>query len=104
MPLYPNVNKTAKKHIEEQGEGGREVEDEIHVARPPNCFMLWSCEMRKNIASNKQSRENNADVSKHLGQMWMNMYNKFKLQYRIKADKIKYENKILYHDYKNKTK
>jgi len=60
--------------------------------------MLWSCEMRKNIASNKQSRENNADVSKHLGQMWMNMSNEFKLQYRIKADKIKYEHKILYPD------
>ena len=61
--------------------------------------MLWSCDMRKKIVKD-HNRENNADISKQLGQIWMNMSSECKLQYRIKADKIKYEHKILYPNYK----
>lgn len=85
MPRYSNMNK--------------ETDTEMHITRPPNCFMLWSCDMRKTIIKN-QSHENNADISKYLGQMWMNMSNECKLHYRIKADKIKHEHKILYPNYK----
>ena len=87
MPPYSNMNKET------------DTNTKMHITRPPNCFMLWSCDMRKSIIK-KQCRENNADISKYLGHMWMNMSSECKLQYRIKADKIKHEHKILYPNYK----
>lgn len=70
-----------------------------HIARPPNCFMIWSSEMRKNIFKS-QHNENNAELSKILGHMWTSMSSECKLEYRLKADKVKYEHKLLYPDYK----
>ena len=90
MPRYSNMNKETNTNTDT---------DTNHVTRPPNCFMLWSCDMRKKIVKD-HNRENNADISKQLGQMWMNMSSECKLQYRIKADKKKYEHKILYPNYK----
>ena len=90
MPRYSNMNKDTNTNTNT---------DTNHVTRPPNCFMLWSCDMRKKIVKD-HNRENNADISKQLGQIWMNMSSECKLQYRIKADKIKYEHKILYPNYK----
>ena len=70
-----------------------------HISRPPNCFMIWSSQMRELIYSNKPQL-NNAEISKHLGLMWMNMSNDEKLPYILEADKIKNEHKIKNPNYK----
>jgi hypothetical protein len=89
MPRYTTVHKNRNL----------ESDPESHIARPPNCFMLWSCEMRNKMAKSHPN-VNNADVSKLLGHMWMSMSSDCKIEYRIKADTIKYEHKILYPNYK----
>ena len=73
--------------------------DTSHISRPTNCFMLWSCEMRSKMAKS-HPHVNNADISKLLGNMWMTMSSECKLEYRLKADTLKYEHKKLYPNYK----
>jgi hypothetical protein len=89
MPRYTTVHKNRNPVIE----------TETHISRPPNCFMLWSCEMRNKMAKS-HPHVNNADVSKLLGHMWMSMSSECKLEYRIKANTIKYEHAKLFPNYK----
>ena len=70
-----------------------------HIARPPNCFMIWSTKMRETLYTNK-THYNNVEISKILGLMWMNMSDDEKLPYIIEADKVKYAHKIKNPNYK----
>jgi len=70
-----------------------------HIARPPNCFMIWSSKMREHIYINKP-KLNNVEISKMLGLMWINMSIEDKLPYLIEADKIKHEHKLKNPNYK----
>ena len=76
-----------------------QVTDTSHIARPPNCFMIWSSKMREHIYINKP-KLNNVEISKMLGLMWINMSTEDKLPYLIEADKIKHEHKIKNPNYK----
>ena len=82
-----------------QTELQRETEAEIYIARPPNCFMLWSCEARNSIYKNKPSL-NNSCISTLLGKLWMELDDTYKLKYKIQAEKIKHEHKLKYPNYK----
>ena len=84
--------------VKKVGKVGKVI-DTSHIARPPNCFMIWSRQMRKIIYSGKL-QVNNANISKHLGLLWMNMSDDEKIPYIIEADKVKYEHKIKNPNYK----
>jgi len=71
--------------------------------RPPNCFMVWAQEKRKEIGKSIRSN-NNADTSIMLGKIWSSMPDKFKLQYRNKANDLKYEHRLKYPNYKYQPK
>ena len=71
--------------------------------RPPNCFMVWAQEKRKEIGKSFRSN-NNADTSIMLGKIWSSMPDKFKLQYRNKANDLKYEHRLKYPNYKYQPK
>ncbi len=71
--------------------------------RPPNCFMIWSKEKRKEIAQNNMFNSN-IDTSIMLGKIWSSMSDKCKIQYKNKADVLKYEHKLKYPNYKYQPK
>ena len=71
--------------------------------RPPNCFMIWAQEKRKEIAQNNMIK-NNTDTSIMLGKIWSSMSDKFKLRYKDKANILKYEHRLKYPNYKYKPK
>ena len=75
----------------------------IQPPRPPNCFMIWAQEKRKEIAQNNMLK-NNTDTSIMLGKIWSSMSDKFKLQYKNKANILKYEHRLKYPNYKYKPK
>ena len=99
MPPVSKLRNVGKVGTRDKVGNVGQVCEAPHITRPPNCFMLWSCEMRKNIAKTNP-KINNTDISTLLGQMWMNMSNECKLQYRQKADNVKHVHKLLYPDYK----
>jgi hypothetical protein len=67
----------------------------ITIKRPPNCFMIWSSEMRTRIIK-KNSITKNAKISVVLGELWNNMSDIDKMKYVDEANKIKLEHKIKY--------
>ena len=83
----------------------------IHIKRPANHFMIWSCEKRQHYLLEKSKNKNkynininNADISKMLGREWANLPHEYKLKYKQKADKLKEEHKLMYPDYKYEPK
>ncbi len=70
-----------------------------HIARPPNCFMIWSTEMRKKIAETNPHIPNTY-ISKHLGELWLSMSKEYKLHYRLKAEQVKHEHTLTNPGYK----
>lgn len=75
------------------------VSNTRHIARPPNCFMIWSTEMRKEISETNPHIPNTA-ISKYLGELWMNMSKEYKLHYRLKAEQVKHEHTLTNPGYK----
>ena len=71
--------------------------------RPPNCFMIWSTEKRKEIAKNT-NHKNNIDTSIFLGKIWNSMTEQHKLQYKIMANNLKKKHEIKYPNYKYQPK
>ena len=72
--------------------------DDVHIKRPKNSFMIWSCEFRK-ILLKHNSGKTNSQISVELGKIWSNMPESEKLIYKIKADAVKLEHKLKYPNY-----
>jgi hypothetical protein len=70
-----------------------------HIARPPNCFMIWSTEMRKKIAETNPHIPNTY-ISKHLGELWMSMTKEYQLHYKLKAEQVKHAHTLTNPGYK----
>ena len=75
------------------------VSNTRHIARPPNCFMIWSTEMRKKIAETTPHILT-TDISKYLGQLWMSMSKDYQLHYKLKAEQVKHEHTLTNPGYK----
>ena len=75
----------------------------ITIKRPPNCFMIWSSEMRTRITK-KNSIIKNAKISEVLGELWNNMSDIDKMKYVDEANKIKLEHKIKNYVYQPRRK
>jgi hypothetical protein len=82
-----------------------------HIKRPANHFMIWSCEKRQEHLIEKSKNKNkcnvkinNSEMSKMLGREWAELPNECKLKYKLKADILKREHKLMYPNYKYEPK
>ena len=81
----------------------KDISETNYIARPANCFMIWSRTMRNNIYINNPEL-NNIEISKLLGTTWMNMSDEDKLPYIHAAQHVKQEHKLNNPNYKYKPK
>ena len=80
-----------------------QTEIAIQPPRPPNCFMVWAQEKRKEIATQNMI-VNNSSTSVLLGKIWESMSDKDKQPYKLRADLLKHEHKLKYPTYKYQPK
>ncbi|KAH0795128.1 HMG box family protein [Histomonas meleagridis] len=71
---------------------------ESHAKRPPNAFILYSQAMRSEVHQQNPSLSN-IEISRILGEMWKEVPNDTKLQYKKEAAKLQEEFKRDHPDY-----
>lgn len=89
-------NTTCSEYFQSQDE-------DIHVKRPQNSFMVWSSGMRIQIAKCNPTKTN-AEISIILGKIWNDMSDEYKLNYKLQADLIKVEHYKQHPEYVYKPK
>jgi hypothetical protein len=87
LPTLPNPGTSAAK-----------LKDKVRIRRPPNAFIVFANEWRKNIAA-QNPQEKNKQISTRLGAMWKLMSKEQKEHYTQMAHKLELEHKEKYPDY-----
>jgi hypothetical protein len=87
FPSFPNTGTSAEN-----------LEDKVTIRRPPNAFIIFSKEWRKNIAA-QNPQETNTQISTRLGAMWKLMSKEQKVHYTDMARNLNQEHRETYPDY-----
>src|SRR5688572_6291617 len=64
--------------------------DKNHVKKSPNAFILFRCEILSQIKKENPS-SSSRELSKIIGNIWKKMADEDRLQYKLKANEIKYK-------------
>jgi hypothetical protein len=92
------VHERALPTLQNPGTSAAKVKDKIRIRRPPNAFIVFANEWRKNIAA-QNPQEKNKQISTRLGVMWKLMSKEQKERYTDMAHKLEAEHKEKYPDY-----
>ena len=76
-----------------------ESKPDIHIKRPPNSFMLWAPNVRKDIALCYPDKPN-AEISIMLGKIWITLSENTKKYYKDKSILVKEEHRQKHPEYK----
>ncbi|KYN15829.1 Transcription factor SOX-14 [Trachymyrmex cornetzi] len=74
-------------------------QQEIHIKRPMNAFMVWSREKRK-LISQENPKMHNSEISKMLGVMWKELTEEDKIPYIEKSKRLRIQLLKDHPDYK----
>ncbi|XP_018045547.1 PREDICTED: LOW QUALITY PROTEIN: transcription factor Sox-21-like [Atta colombica] len=75
------------------------AQQEIHIKRPMNAFMVWSREKRK-LISQENPKMHNSEISKMLGAMWKKLTEEDKIPYIEKSKRLRIQLLKDHPDYK----
>ena len=76
-----------------------ESKPDIHIKRPPNSFMLWASDVRRDIALCYPDKPN-AEISIMLGEIWITLSENTKKYYKDKSILVKEEHRQKHPEYK----
>lgn len=85
---YPNFGAWGAMDGSAVGLQGYEEEDDSHVKRPMNSFMIWAKVMRRKFAE-ENPKLHNAEISKLLGKSWNELTTKEKRPFVEKAERLR---------------
>jgi hypothetical protein len=74
-------------------------DEHIYVKRPPNCFMLWASDIRKDVSISYPNKTN-SEISIILGELWHTLNDNYKMKYNNRAIQAKEEHNLKYPSYK----
>jgi hypothetical protein len=92
------VHEKALPTLQNPGTSAAKAKDKVRIRRPPNAFIVFANEWRKNIAA-QNPHEKNKQISTRLGVMWKLMSKEQKERYTDLAHKLEMEHKEKYPDY-----
>ncbi|KAG5315479.1 SOX14 factor, partial [Acromyrmex insinuator] len=75
------------------------AQQEMHIKRPMNAFMVWSREKRK-LISQENPKMHNSEISKMLGAMWKELTEEDKIPYIEKSKRLRIQLLKDHPDYK----
>lgn len=74
-------------------------DEHIYIKRPPNCFMLWASDIRKDVSISYPNKTN-SEISIILGELWHTLNDNYKMKYNNRAIQAKEEHNLKYPSYK----
>lgn len=97
---YPFSNKVSSD-VDEINDARQQtpVQQEEHIKRPMNAFMVWARQKRKEI-SQEHPKMHNSEISKMLGAMWKKLTDKDKIPYIEQAKCLRTQHMKDYPNYK----
>jgi hypothetical protein len=96
--LNGQVREKAHPTLPNPGTSGGKLKNEVRIRRPPNTFIIFANEWRKNTAA-QNPQEKNKQISERLGVMWKLMSKEQRERYTEMARKLEVEHKEKYPDY-----
>ena len=63
-------------------------DEHIYVKRPPNCFILWASDIRKDVSISYPNKTN-SEISIILGELWHTLNDNYKMKYNNRAIQAK---------------
>ncbi|KAF0992299.1 hypothetical protein HZS_2513, partial [Henneguya salminicola] len=79
----------------------QKTEENVHIKRPMNAFMVWSQSERKTIA-NEYPKMHNSDISKILGTRWKELSSEQKKPFIKMAKQLQHKHNVEHPNYKYK--
>lgn len=95
----PSPSASPSRNARRSRKRGPAASDPNYVPRPANAFILYACELRK-----KYIGKNNRDISKLAGQLWANLGDEEKDEWRREASLVKERHKHEHPNYQFKPK
>lgn len=97
---YPFSNKVSSDAADDMNDVRQTpVQQEEHIKRPMNAFMVWARQKRKEI-SQEHPKMHNSEISKMLGAMWKKLTDKDKIPYIEQAKCLRTQHMKDYPNYK----
>jgi hypothetical protein len=97
--LLPAVDREQTRSTQpNSGMSAAAFKNEVRIRRPPNAFIIFANEWRKNIAAQNPG-EKSKEISTRLGNMWKSLTGEEKELYMDLARKLDAEHKKKYPDY-----
>ncbi|XP_070527780.1 transcription factor sox-3-like isoform X2 [Cardiocondyla obscurior] len=98
---YSLSNKITSDAADDASDTGQRasMQQEEHIKRPMNAFMVWAREKRKEI-SLVHPKMHNSEISKMLGSMWKNLTDKDKVPFVERAKNLRNQHMKDYPNYK----
>lgn len=98
---YPFSNTVPSDAADDMNDVGQQtsVQQEEHIKRPMNAFMVWARQKRKEI-SQEHPKMHNSEISKMLGAMWKKLTDKDKVPYVEQAKCLRSQHMKDYPNYK----